>query len=101
MPPLYIGIQMPRLDGRVAIVTGGSRGIGRAVALAFAREGARVAITGVQDRDALRNAESEIAGSDGRCMGVLANGARRAAVDAMVEAVLAKWGRIDILVNNA
>ena len=48
---------MGKLDGQVAIVTGGSRGIGRAVALAFAREGARAVITAVEDRQALEKTE--------------------------------------------
>ena len=51
---------MDRLTGQVAIVTGASRGIGKAVALAFAREGARLAITAVHDRDALAQVEKEI-----------------------------------------
>lgn len=92
---------MGRLDGQVAIVTGGSRGIGRAVALAFAREGARVAITAVQDRDALQLAEGEIAAMGADAIGMLANVARRGEIDRLVQTVLAKWGRIDILVNNA
>ncbi len=92
---------MGKLDGQVAIVTGGSRGIGRAVALAFAREGARAVITAVEDRQALEKTEGEIValGADG--FGMLANVARRGDIDRLVQSVIAKWGRIDILVNNA
>ena len=92
---------MGRLDGQVAIVTGGSRGIGRAVALRFAREGARVAITAVQDRDTLEKAEREIAALGGDCIAMLADVARRGDIDKLVQTILARWGRIDVLVNNA
>jgi len=92
---------MDRLDGQVAIVTGASRGIGRAVALAFAREGARVAITAVEDRDALEKTEAEIAALGAEVIGTIANVARRSDIDRLVQSVIAKWGRIDILVNNA
>ena len=92
---------MGRLENQVAIITGGSRGIGRAVALAFAREGARVAIAGVEDRIALESAESEIIALDANAMAVLANVARRGDVDRLVQSVIAQWGRIDVLVNNA
>ena len=92
---------MGRLDGQVAIVTGGSRGIGRAVALALARDGARVAITAVQDRDALDRTEREIAAVGGSCIAMMADVARRGDIDKLVHTILAKWGRIDVLVNNA
>ncbi len=92
---------MNRLLDQVAIITGGSRGIGRAVALAFAREGARVAITAVEDRDALEKAEGEIAALGGEGIGMLVNVARRSDIDRLVQSVIAKWGRVDILVNNA
>ena len=92
---------MDRLAGQVAIVTGASRGIGRAVAVAFAREGARVAITAVEDRAALDEAESAIAAAGGAASGMMANVARRGDVDRFIQMVVAKWGRIDILVNNA
>ena len=92
---------MPRLENQVAIVTGGSRGIGRAVALAFAREGARVAIVGVEDRQALESVENEIIALGADALSVLANVARRGDVDRLVQSVIDKWGRIDVLVNNA
>jgi 3-oxoacyl-[acyl-carrier protein] reductase len=92
---------MGKLDGQVAIVTGGSRGIGRAVALAFAREGARVVVTAVEDREALEKTEAEIVALGGDVFGVLANVARRSDIERLVQSVIAKWGRIDILVNNA
>jgi 3-oxoacyl-[acyl-carrier protein] reductase len=92
---------MGRLDGQVAIVTGGSRGIGRAVALEFAREGARIAIAAVKDQSALQKVEGEIVALGRESIGMLANVARRGEFDRLVQAVLAKWGRIDVLVNNA
>jgi NAD(P)-dependent dehydrogenase (short-subunit alcohol dehydrogenase family) len=91
---------MGRLDGRVAIVTGGGRGIGRAIARAYAHEGARVFIVG---RDPVRTqatAESiaGLAGPVGWFAGDVGDEARVAEI---VAAVLAKTDRIDILVNNA
>ena len=92
---------MGRLEGQVAVVTGGSRGIGRAVALEFAREGARLALIAGQDRQALSNVEAEIAAVGGESIGRVANVALRDEVEQVVDAALAKWGRIDVLVNNA
>ena len=92
---------MGRLDGQVTIVTGGSRGIGRAVALAFAHEGARVAVAAAQDRDTLRKIEEEIAAIGGDSIAMLADVCRRGDVEGVVQAALSKWGRIDVLVNNA
>jgi 3-oxoacyl-[acyl-carrier protein] reductase len=92
---------MGRLDGQVAIVTGGSRGIGRAVALEFAREGARVAISAAHDLDEMAEAEKAIRAAGSECIAVVANVARRHAVEQFVQAILAKWGRIDVLLNNA
>ena len=92
---------MGRLDGQVTIITGGSRGIGRAVALAFAHEGARVAVAAAQDRDALRKIEEEIAALGGDSIAMLADVCRRGDVEGVVQAALSKWGRIDVLVNNA
>jgi NAD(P)-dependent dehydrogenase (short-subunit alcohol dehydrogenase family) len=92
---------MSRLEGQVAIITGASRGIGRAVALAFAREGARMAITAVEDRAELAKTEAEITALGGEVIATIANVARRGDIDRFVQSVVARWGRIDILVNNA
>jgi 3-oxoacyl-[acyl-carrier protein] reductase len=67
----------------------------------FAREGARVAIAAVKDREALEKTEREIAEVGSECIALLADVARRGEIDRLVQAVLAKWGRIDVLVNNA
>jgi 3-oxoacyl-[acyl-carrier protein] reductase len=92
---------MGRLDGQVAIITGASRGIGRAVALEFARQGAQVALSAGQDRVALRKVEEEISALGGASIAVVADVARRGEIERVVQAVLAEWGRIDVLVNNA
>ena len=92
---------MGRLDGQVAIITGASRGIGRAVALEFARQGAQVALSAGQDRAALRKVEEEISALAVASIAVVADVARRGEIERVVQAVLAEWGRIDVLVNNA
>ncbi|MGE0681942.1 MAG: SDR family NAD(P)-dependent oxidoreductase [Candidatus Binatia bacterium] len=90
-----------RLQGRVALITGGSRGIGRAVALAFAHQGARVAIVGVSDEDALSRVAHEITTLGNEALPIRADVAHRAEVERLGQQVLTHWGRIDILVNNA
>jgi 3-oxoacyl-[acyl-carrier protein] reductase len=92
---------MSKLNDLVAIVTGGSRGIGRAVALAFAREGARVAVTAAHDPAALEQTARELASSGAEAFGHLADVSRRSDIDSLVRAVIDKWQRVDILVNNA
>lgn len=92
---------MGKLAAQVAIVTGGSRGIGRAVALGLAREGASVAVTAAHDQAALRDVEKEIFSAQSQALAVMADVTRRAEIDRLVEKVVEIWGRIDILVNNA
>ncbi len=88
-----------RLSGATAIVTGASAGIGEAIARTFAREGAAVAIVSRNLPEAKRvGAEIEAAG--GAALTIRADVTRAADVDGMVQAVLAKWGTIDILVNG-
>ncbi len=88
------------LKERVALVTGGAQGIGRAVALTLARNGADVVISDVNQEKAEQTA-AEISGLGRRSMALKADVAREDDVEKMVEAVLERFGRIDILVNNA
>ncbi len=90
-----------RLLDKVALVTGGSRGIGRAVAVAFAREGAKVAITGVHDQDVLTQAEREVAALGRDVLALRVDVSQHQEVEQLVSQMLERWGRIDILVNNA
>ncbi|HOA95839.1 MAG TPA: SDR family NAD(P)-dependent oxidoreductase, partial [Quisquiliibacterium sp.] len=89
-----------RFEGKVVIVTGATSGIGREVALRFAREGAKVAAVG------RRQAEGDavvaaIAAAGGEAMFVRADVADPASVEAMVAATVARWGRLDCAFNNA
>ncbi len=90
-----------RIDGKVALVTGGARGLGRAIAEALATAGATVAVSARQPEGA-RKAAEEIAALAGReTLGVSADVSVASEVEAMVARVLDSFGRIDILVNNA
>jgi NAD(P)-dependent dehydrogenase (short-subunit alcohol dehydrogenase family) len=90
-----------RLAGQIALVTGGSRSIGRAVALAFAREGADVAVNYVQHAVEAERVVREIQALGRRALAVKADTSKRAEVQAMVEEAWTRLGPIDILVNNA
>ncbi len=89
------------LEGKVAIITGGSDGLGRACAERFAREGARVAIC-ARRKEALERAAEEIRRSTGgEVLARVADVTRPAEVEAFVAATVAQFGGVDILVNNA
>ena len=88
-----------RLDGRVAIVTGGTGGIGSRVCAALARVGARVALHG-RDPDRAEAAARELADAGAAAMAVVADVTRRQEADRMVDEVLAAYGRVDIIVNT-
>jgi 3-oxoacyl-[acyl-carrier protein] reductase len=89
------------LDGRVALVTGAGRGFGRAIALAFGREGADVAVNYNASADKAKEVVAEMERLGRRAEAIQADVAREDQVTAMVERVLARFGRLDILVNNA
>ncbi|WP_298463398.1 3-oxoacyl-[acyl-carrier-protein] reductase [uncultured Mitsuokella sp.] len=89
------------LDGKVALVTGASRGIGRAIALRLASEGAKVAINYAGNQQAAEEVKHEIESAGGEALLVKANVADAQAVEAMVASVVEAFGTIDILVNNA
>lgn len=89
------------LDGKTALVTGASRGIGRAIAIRLASEGAAVAINYAGNIKAAEEVKAVIEAAGGRAMLVQADVADAAAVDGMIKAVVENFGSIDILVNNA
>jgi NAD(P)-dependent dehydrogenase (short-subunit alcohol dehydrogenase family) len=89
------------LDGRVALVTGGNRGIGRAIALALADGGADVAVVYRRDEDAAAATVKEIEALGRRARAYAADVGSPAEVEAAVAAVVADFGFVDILVNNA
>ena len=89
------------LDGKCALVTGASRGIGRAVALRLAAEGAKVALNFAGNEVAANAVRQEIESAGGQAIVVKADVADEAAVQQMVQTVADAFGRVDILVNNA
>jgi len=90
-----------RLAGQVALVTGGSRGIGKAIVEAFAREGAKVAFVYNSSTEAAEALVKELELDQREVWAIQADVKSKAAADQVVEQVLEKWERIDILVNNA
>ncbi|MEB3292012.1 MAG: 3-oxoacyl-[acyl-carrier-protein] reductase [Synechococcales bacterium] len=89
------------LQGKVAIVTGASRGIGRATALALAAEGASVVVNYASSSGAADAVVADIAALGGSAIAVKANVAQTEEVDQLIETTMEKFGRIDVLVNNA
>src|SRR6185312_1847920 len=92
--------QIVRLEGKVAIVTGGGKGIGLHYAQGLAREGAAVALAEI-DADAAERAAAQLRATGARALDVPTDVADEASVQAMVQRVVGVYGRVDILVNNA
>ncbi|MCL5025439.1 MAG: glucose 1-dehydrogenase [Chloroflexi bacterium] len=89
-----------QLSGKVALVTGGGRGIGRAIALRLAREGADIVVAEI-DEPLGAGVKAEVEGLGRRCLALACNVASKASVTATVERAAGEFGRLDILVNNA
>ena len=91
---------MTRLAGKVALITGGGTGIGRGCALAFAREGARVAVAGRQ-AEPLSAVAAEIYNSGGEALAVACDVTRAADIERTIQLTLARFGKLNVVVNNA
>src|SRR5262245_37031722 len=88
------------LEGRCAVVTGGSRGLGEAIVLRLAQAGAAVVLTG-RGRDALQRVESQVTAIGGRALGVQADMASLEDSQKVIDEAVERFGRVDILINNA
>ncbi|HLH23961.1 MAG TPA: SDR family oxidoreductase [Chloroflexota bacterium] len=87
------------LTGKVALVTGASRGIGKAIALGLGAEGCRVALV-ARTREAVEAAAAEVAARGADALPIVADVSVAADVERMIDAAAARWGRLDVLVNN-
>ena len=90
-----------KLEGKIALITGGSRGIGAAIAKRLADDGAKVAITYTKGADAAASVVNSIERTGGNAIAIQADAADAAAVKAAIEKTVATFGRLDVFVNNA
>jgi 3-oxoacyl-[acyl-carrier protein] reductase len=90
-----------KVSERVALVTGGSRGIGKAIVVALATAGAKVAFVYQSNKAAADALVAEMAEKGHEVLAIQANASKKVETDAAIESVIAKWNRLDILVNNA
>ncbi len=92
---------MKLLEGKTALVTGGARGIGKAIAIAFAKQGANVAFSDLKYDEAAQALEKELEALGVKAKGFASDASNLAASEKLADDVAAEFGRIDILVNNA
>lgn len=92
---------MKLLEGKTAVITGGSRGIGKGIALRFASEGANIAITDIIDNDDFTETVKEIAALGVKARGYISDASLFVEAENVIEEIVSDFGTIDILVNNA
>ncbi len=92
---------MKLLDGKVTLITGGARGIGKALAIRFAEEGSLIAISDLRDDEQMQTTVDEIAALGVKVKGYASNAASYEDSELLAETVLKDFGRIDVLINNA
>ncbi|MFC5449251.1 SDR family NAD(P)-dependent oxidoreductase [Paenibacillus aestuarii] len=96
-----MSLELFKLDGRVALITGGTGGLGKVMAQALAEAGADVVVTSRNKEKAVASAEAIAQSTGRRTLGIAVDVTVAEQVDAMVESVIGEFGRIDILINNA
>lgn len=89
------------LEGKTALVTGGSRGIGRTIATTLAQNGADVALTYARSADAAKQVQAEIESMGKKCLIYQADAVEYAGAETVINDVVKQWGKLDVLVNNA
>ncbi len=92
---------MKLLEGKTAVITGGSRGIGKGIALRFAAEGADIALTNIIDNEEFAEAVKEIAALGVKAKGYVSDASVYADAETVIDEIVKDFGRVDILVNNA
>jgi len=94
-------ISAPKLQDKVAIVTGASRGIGRAIAFALAAEGAKVVVNYASSSEAAQQVVAEITEAGGEALALQADVSQEEQVNTLLKSTIEKYGQVDVLVNNA